>query len=100
MASLPSLPPFPCVPRGLSWTSSSVEESAAQALKGLLAGAWVAQAVFATAKLGIADLLQDGPKTATDLATLSGAHASSLHWLLRALPASVLLPATPKAALS
>jgi hypothetical protein len=52
---------FPRDPHGLSHASSLGDEDAAGALKGLLAGAWVAQAIFVAAKLGIADLLSDVP---------------------------------------
>ena len=45
----------------------------------------VAQAVYAAAKLGLADLLETGPKSVEELARASGAHAPSLARLLRAL---------------
>jgi len=41
--------------------------------------------VYAAAKLGIADLVQDGPKAAAELATLTGTNAPALYRLLRAL---------------
>jgi SAM-dependent methyltransferase len=44
---------------------------------------WVSRAVYATAKLGLADHLAGGPKTASELATLTRTHAPSLHRLLR-----------------
>ncbi len=43
------------------------------------------QAIYVAARLGIADLLKDGPRTTTELAGLTGAHAASLYRLLRAL---------------
>ena len=46
---------------------------------------WVSRAVYAVARLGIADLLADGPRSAADLAGPTGTHAPSLHRLLRAL---------------
>src|SRR5436309_3045225 len=45
----------------------------------------VAQAVYVAARLGIADLLEAGPKSVDELARASGAHAPSLGRLLRAL---------------
>ncbi len=44
-----------------------------------------AQAVYVAAKLGIADLLKDGPKKVDELASITGAHSNSLYRLLRAL---------------
>jgi hypothetical protein len=51
----------------------------------LLTGAWKAQALYVAARLGLADLLKDGPKSAAELATATGTHAPSLYRLLRAL---------------
>ena len=48
-------------------------------------GIIAAQAIYAAAKLGIADLLASGPKTIAELASDSGAHAPTLERLLRAL---------------
>jgi SAM-dependent methyltransferase len=45
----------------------------------------VAQALYAATRLGIADLLADGPRGVEALARESGAHAPSLYRLLRAL---------------
>ena len=41
--------------------------------------------VFAAAKLGLADQLAAGPKSAAELAGPMGAHAPSLHRLMRTL---------------
>ena len=60
-------------------------ESAAEALRRLVDGYQVSQAIHVAATLGIADLLADGPRTADDLSTLSDSHAASLYRLLRAL---------------
>ena len=49
------------------------------------AGAWVSAAVYAAAKLGIADHLADGARSAADLAAATGTHAPSLHRFLRTL---------------
>lgn len=49
------------------------------------AGAWVAAAVYAAAKLGIADHLAGGARTAADLASATGTHAPSLRRFMRTL---------------
>jgi Dimerisation domain len=59
--------------------------SATATLERLLQGAVVTQALYVTAKLGLADLLADGPKSSADLALAARAHAPSLHRLLRFL---------------
>ena len=46
---------------------------------------WVARCIHVVAKLGVADQLKAGPKSAEDLAKAVGADASSLHRVLRAL---------------
>src|SRR5579859_4528800 len=51
----------------------------------LATGHWVTQALYAAAKLGIADLLAEGPLTPADLAHSAGADAGSLSRVLRAL---------------
>src|SRR5262249_9644047 len=51
----------------------------------LLTAYWVSQALYVAAKLGLADLLKGGPRTADDLAPSTGSHAPSLYRLLRAL---------------
>jgi hypothetical protein len=55
------------------------------ALLNLTTGHWTTQAVFVAAKLSIADLLRDGPKSSGDLAKSAGVDARSLYRLLRAL---------------
>jgi hypothetical protein len=51
----------------------------------LIVGKWVSQAVYAVATLGVADQLAAGPKPPDALAKAVGAHAPSLHRVLRAL---------------
>jgi hypothetical protein len=51
----------------------------------MCAGGWVASAVYAAAKLGLADHLADGPRSAADLAPATGTHAPSLHRFMRTL---------------
>lgn len=59
--------------------------SPAMAVLQVISGFWSARAVYVAAKLGIADLVQDGAKTAPELAALTGTHAASLYRVLRAL---------------
>lgn len=51
----------------------------------IVSGFWISRAVYVIGKLGIADLLQSGPKTAEELATATDSHAPSLFRILRAL---------------
>jgi hypothetical protein len=50
-----------------------------------ITGFWTSRAVYIAAKLGIADLLQSGPKTVQELAAATGTHAPSLYRIMRAL---------------
>jgi hypothetical protein len=59
--------------------------SDSMALLQMASGAWVGQAIHVAAKLGIADLLEDGPKSATALAEATATHPGTLYRLLRAL---------------
>ncbi|HVJ68917.1 MAG TPA: methyltransferase, partial [Caulifigura sp.] len=76
-------------------------------LNRMITGYWTTQAVYVAAKLKIADLLADGPRSAEDLARATGTHAPSLYRLLRALASmgmfaetgSSLFELTPLAAL-
>jgi len=51
----------------------------------LIIGYWVSQMIFVAAKLGLADHLKDGPKSAADLARTTRMNADGLQRLLRAL---------------
>jgi hypothetical protein len=51
----------------------------------LICGFWISQAIYVAAKLGIADMLQDGPKSAAVLAKQAEAHEPSLYRVLRTL---------------
>lgn len=46
---------------------------------------WTSQAIYAAAKFGIADLLNDGPKSVDELASATGTKSELLYRLLRAL---------------
>jgi len=53
--------------------------------EALLNGYQDSALLYAAAKLGLADLLAEGPKTSEELAAMTGAHAPSLHRILRGL---------------
>jgi SAM-dependent methyltransferase len=55
------------------------------AMLQLISGFWISRGIYIVAKLGIADLVKDGTKTAEDLAAATHTHAPSLFRLLRAL---------------
>jgi hypothetical protein len=55
------------------------------ALYHLATGHYLSQALCLAAKLGIADLLNDGPRPAKDLAEATGTHAPSLNRVMRLL---------------
>jgi len=51
----------------------------------MITGGWVSRLVYTAAKLGIADQLASGPKSAAELAGPLGLHAPSLHRFMRTL---------------
>jgi SAM-dependent methyltransferase len=51
----------------------------------LATGHYLSRALFVVAKLGIADLLKDGPRHHNELAKATGAHAPSLNRVMRLL---------------
>lgn len=55
------------------------------AVTDLIMGFRTTQIIYAAAKLGIADLLKDGPQDASAMANVIGAHPRDLYRLLRAL---------------
>jgi hypothetical protein len=57
----------------------------------MFAGSWVAAALYAAAKLGIADHLAGGAKSAAELAAPLNAHAPSLYRFMRTLAGFGLL---------
>lgn len=56
-----------------------------QQLDQMITGFWTSQAIYAAAKLGIADHLKDGPKTVRELAGATSTNSDALYRLLRAL---------------
>jgi hypothetical protein len=61
------------------------QQSAHEEISGLIHGYWKSQAVYVAAKLRLADLLTERPRTMDELAEETGAHARSLYRVLRAL---------------
>lgn len=61
------------------------DASPTDAMLQMMSGFWVARGIHVAAKLGLADYLKDGAKTAEQLAALTGTHADSLHRVLRML---------------
>ena len=67
------------------WPDSFPDASLVPRLQQLVWGKATTQCLFVAAKLGIADLLADGPRTIDDLAAEAGANASALYRVLRLL---------------
>jgi len=63
-----------------AWPSTPAEK-----LTRLFRGFWVSQAIYVAARLGLADLMADGPRSVADLASATGAHAPTLRRVLRLL---------------
>jgi hypothetical protein len=61
------------------------QSTAQHRLANMIGGYFLSQAIHVAARLGIADRLRDGPQRAGQLARAVGAHARSLHRLLRTL---------------
>ncbi|MDI5966984.1 methyltransferase [Streptomyces sp. SL13] len=61
------------------------------ALFAVLTGGWIAQAVYAVTRLGVPDLLAEGPRTVEELAASAGADTRTLYRTLRVLAAQGLL---------
>lgn len=59
--------------------------NASQALMQMLTGFWVSQSIYAAARAGVADALQEGPLSVGELAARLDAHEENLYRLLRAL---------------
>src|SRR5262249_50079619 len=56
-----------------------------QQLTRMITGYWTARAIYVAAKLRVADHLEDGPRTAEELAAAAGVAPRPLYWVLRAL---------------
>ncbi|MEH2294625.1 methyltransferase [Nostoc sp.] len=65
--------------------TSDAEVAPPIAMLQMISGFWVSQAIYIAAKLGIADYLQEQPKTVEELAAITETHPPSLYRLLRSL---------------
>jgi hypothetical protein len=45
----------------------------------MMTGYWILQSIYVAAKLGVADLLEDGARTSEEFAAACQAHAGSLY---------------------
>jgi O-methyltransferase domain/Dimerisation domain len=64
---------------------ATADFSPSAAILQIMTGFRVSRATYVAAKLGIADLLKDGPKSSEELAQLTDTHAPSLYRVMRAL---------------
>ncbi|MBD0372030.1 MAG: methyltransferase [Pyrinomonadaceae bacterium] len=64
---------------------------AAMKMVEMISGFWVSRVIYIAAKLGLADLLKDGAKTASEVAEATETHAPSLYRVMRALAAAGVL---------
>jgi hypothetical protein len=67
------------------------DSSPSAAMLQTMTGFRVSRATYVAAKLGIADLLKDGPKSSEELAQLTDTHAPSLYRVMRALASEYLV---------
>lgn len=61
------------------------------ALLEIAQGAWLTQALYVAVKLGIADALRDGPRSAADVARDAGSDPQATYRIMRALAANGVL---------
>lgn len=73
------------------------DPAAPASLLQMMTGYWVSQALYVTARLRVADLLADGPRSVDALASAAGAHPAALYRVLRALASvGVFTEAAPR----
>lgn len=68
-------------------SATSLQAAPRKAMMQMIHGFMLSQAIYVAAKLGLADLLQDGPRSAEELAGSTCMHAPSLYRVLRTLAA-------------
>jgi len=73
------------LPSHQSKSSETSRTKAPMVLLQMMTGAWISQAIYAAATLGIADLIQNNPKSIDELAQETNTYAPYLYRLLRAL---------------
>ncbi|TKD11952.1 methyltransferase [Polyangium fumosum] len=57
---------------------------------------WISRMIYVAAKLGIADLIEEGPRSSEDLAASLGVDAGALHRMLRALSGAGVFAELPE----
>lgn len=65
--------------------NTAAQASPFETMLQMMSGFWVSRGIYVAAKLGIADHLRDGEKTAAELAADTDTHADSLYRVLRML---------------
>ena len=65
--------------------AAAQKQSPVETMLQMMSGLWVSRGIYIAAKLGIADHLKDGAKSAEELAELTATHADSLYRILRML---------------
>ncbi len=73
----------------------AAQDSLEVRMREMLGGYQITQMLYVAAKLGLADLLAEGPKTAEELALATNAQCSSLYRLLRALASTGVFAERP-----
>lgn len=66
-------------------TMERIEVAPQEAMLNLISGFWIARSLYLAAKIGVADLFDDQPKTIAQLAAGTNTDPRSLYRLLRAL---------------
>lgn len=66
-------------------TMEKIEATPQETMLNLISGFWIARSLYLAAKLGVADLFDDQPKTIAQLAAETNTDAGALYRLLRAL---------------
>ena len=70
------------------------QRSAAETLTEMIMAYRLSQLIYVAARLGIADLLADGPKRSEELAALTGVHPHALYRVLRGLASNGIFTET------
>lgn len=71
--------------QGIELPAKTVQEQGRDQLLLCMAGEWIAHCLYVVAELDIADYLQEGSKTAEEIAAFVHADADSLHRVMRLL---------------
>jgi hypothetical protein len=68
-----------------------MSEPGVRALRELITASWLSQAIYVAARLGIADLVVDGPRSVDELAAATDVNSDALYRVLRAVASAGLL---------